>query len=75
MAGCDGWVYAKGRQGSPLRGRPCGMRAVMKVPEGMDLKAGIWLCTYHAPVKLLPTNVAHAKPLNAKVSGPDGAAG
>jgi len=54
MAGCEGWVYAKGRQGAPLRGRPCGMRAVVKVPPGLDLRAGAWLCAYHAPVKLLP---------------------
>lgn len=54
VAGCQGWVYEKGRQGTRLRGRPCSMKAVVKVPEGMDLKPG-WLCAYHAPVKLLPT--------------------
>lgn len=29
------------------------MRAVVKVPEGMDLKAGAWFCAEHAPAKLL----------------------
>lgn len=64
MAGCEGWVYAKGKQGSPLRGRPCGMRAVVKVPEGLDLRAGVWLCAYHAPAKLLPSTVAERKTPN-----------
>lgn len=54
MAGCEGWVYDKGRQGTPLRGHRCGKRAVVQVPEGMDLRAGAWFCEYHAPTRLLP---------------------
>jgi hypothetical protein len=53
MHKCKGWVLEKGRQGVPLRGRPCGLKAVVKIPEGMDLTPG-WVCAYHAPVKLLP---------------------
>lgn len=53
MHKCHGWMLEKGRQGTRLRGRPCSMKAVVKVPEGMDLKPG-WVCAYHAPVKLLP---------------------
>lgn len=67
MAGCQAWVYEKGRQGAPLRGRPCSMKAVVKIPEGMDLKPG-WVCAYHAPVKLLPP--AGSKAHNAKLTGP-----
>jgi hypothetical protein len=40
----------------------CGHKAVVKVPEGMDLRAGKWFCAQHAPAKLLP---ATAKPVEA----------
>ena len=64
MAGCEAWVYEKGRQGQPLRGRPCAMRALVKTPpSGMDLRPNIWLCAYHAPVKLLQqVNHEHRRP-------------
>jgi hypothetical protein len=53
MHKCQGWIYEKGRQGTRLRGRACGQKAILKIPEGMDLKPS-WVCAYHAPVKLLP---------------------
>ena len=40
------------------------MKAVVKIPEGMDLKPG-WVCAYHAPVKLLPPAGSKAHNVNS----------